>query len=82
LSITGKLTPETEKPLPLVIAELMVTGAVPVDVNVTNFDTLLFTTTLPNEMLVALILSVGVYAFSCRAKLLVALLAVAVRVTV
>ncbi len=60
LSVTGKLTPETEKPPPLAITELIVTEAVPVDVNVTNFETLLFITTLPNETLVALRLSVGV----------------------
>jgi hypothetical protein len=34
--VTGKLAPEIEKPVPTTVAELTVTGAVPVDVRMTD----------------------------------------------
>ena len=50
------------KPVPVRVAELMVTGAVPVDVKVTDWVAGAFTSTSPNATLVALIPSVGVPA--------------------
>jgi hypothetical protein len=60
---------------------LMVTGAVPVDVNVTGSVVGVFTVTLPNAILAGLIVNVGTDAFNCRAKFLETLPALAVRVT-
>jgi hypothetical protein len=64
----------------------MVTGAVPVDVNVTGSVVAVFTVTLPNATLVGLIVNVGPVnvdpaAFSCRAKLLETVPVLAVSVT-
>ena len=69
------------KPVPPSVAELMVTGAVPVEVNVTGSVDAVFTVTLPNARLVGLTVNVGIAAFSCKAKLLETLPALAVRVT-
>jgi hypothetical protein len=57
------------KPVPVKAAELRVTGAVPLEVNVTDFVIGEFNATLPNERLVALRLKDGVEAFNCKAKL-------------
>jgi hypothetical protein len=57
-SVAGRLTPEAENPLPVTVREFTVTGAVPLEVG-------LFTTTPPNETLVAFRVSVGVPALSC-----------------
>ena len=77
----GNVAPDMVKPVPLSTAELMVTGAVPVEVNVTGCVDAVFTVTLPNPKLVVLTVNVGTAAFSCRAKLLETLPALAVRVT-
>jgi hypothetical protein len=69
------------KPVPLNVAELMVTGAVPVEVNVTGSVDAVFTVTLPNAKFAGLIVSVGTAAFNCRAKVLETPPALAVRVT-
>jgi hypothetical protein len=58
--VTGKLDPDTENPLPVTAAEFTVTGAVPLDVKVTVWVDCVFTGTEPNEMFVALTVSVGV----------------------
>ena len=79
--MTGKVAPDTVKPVPLSVAELMVTGAVPVELNVTGSVEAVFTVTLPNVRLVGLTVNVGNAAFSCKAKLLETLPALAVRVT-
>ena len=79
--VTGKVAPDMVKPVPLSVAELMVTGAVPVEVNVTGSVVGVFTVTLPNAKLAGLMLSVGTAAFSCRAKVLETPPALAVRVT-
>jgi hypothetical protein len=60
---------------------LIVTGAVPVEVKVTDCVAGVLTTTSPNATLVALILSASIAAFSCRGKLLNTLPALAVIVT-
>jgi hypothetical protein len=67
--VTGKVTPDTVKPVPVSVAELIVSGAVPVDVNVTGWVGSALTATLPNDKLLELMLSVGTAAFNCRAKL-------------
>jgi hypothetical protein len=86
LRVTGNAVPEAEKPAPDIEAVLIVTGAVPVDVRVTDFVTAVFRATLPNERLVALTLSVAVVgvvgfaAFKLRTKLFITELALAARV--
>jgi hypothetical protein len=57
--VTGKVAPDIVKPVPASVAELMVTGAVPVDVNVTGCVDAVFTVTLPNVKLAALIVNCG-----------------------
>lgn len=44
----GSVAPETEKPVPLTLAEFTVTGVVPVELSITGCDTAVFTSTLPN----------------------------------
>ena len=58
--MAGKLPPETEKPVPVIESELMVTAAVPVEVAVMDFVTAVPTETLPNDSEVALRLNAGV----------------------
>jgi hypothetical protein len=58
LSVSGKLAPEIVNPLPLTAAELTVTAAVPVEVNVTDCVVGEFRFTFPNAIVVALTLSV------------------------
>ena len=52
--MTGNVTPDTAKPAPLTVAELIVTGAVPVEVNVNGCVDIVFTVTLPKVRLAAL----------------------------
>ncbi len=81
-NVIGKVPPEIAKPAPVTAAALMVTGTVPVEVKVTGCGVaVVFTTTLPNAKLVALMLSAGTAAFNCRAKVLDTLPALAVIVT-
>jgi hypothetical protein len=56
------VAPDIVKPVPVRAAELIVTGAVPVDVNVTGCVEPVFTVTLPNVRLAALIVSCGLAA--------------------
>jgi hypothetical protein len=82
--VTGKVAPDIVKPVPLNVAELIVTGAVPAEVKVTGSVDGVFTVTLPNAKLVALMVNVGTVvpaAFSCRANVLETPPALAVRVT-
>jgi hypothetical protein len=67
--VTGKLPPVTENPVPEIESELMLTGAVPLEVNVTDFVTTVPTETLPNASEVALAVRTGVAAFSCSTEL-------------
>jgi hypothetical protein len=55
--VTGNVAPDTVNPVPLRVPELMVTGAVPVDVNVTGCVDAVFTVTLPNVKLAALMVN-------------------------
>ena len=57
--VAGNVAPDTVNPLPLNVAELMVTGAVPVEVNVTGCIDAVFTVTSPNVKLAVLIVSCG-----------------------
>ena len=57
--VTGNVAPDTVKPLPLGVAELIVTGAVPVEVNVRGSLAGVFTVTLPNVRLAALSVNCG-----------------------
>lgn len=66
MSFAGRLTDEEEKPAPDTETELIVTAAVPLEVRVTVCVVELLTTTAPNEMELALMLSAGVAAFSWR----------------
>ena len=81
LRVNGKLTGDSEKPLPVTAMELTVTAAVPLDVSVTVCVVGVFTTTLPKGMLVAFRLSTGVAALSCSETDFDVLPVAAVRVT-
>jgi hypothetical protein len=56
------VAPDVVKPVPATAAEVMVTGAVPVDVNVTGCVDAVFTVTLPNVRLAALMVNWGLGA--------------------
>jgi hypothetical protein len=60
LRVAGKLPPDTENPEPEIESTLIDTGAVPLDVTVTDFVTAVPTETLPNANDEALRLSDGV----------------------
>ncbi len=79
--MAGRAPLDIEKPLPVAVAMLTVTGALPVDVSVRGSVTPDFKPTLPNDKLEALMLSVGIAAFSCRATLFETPFADAVSVT-
>jgi hypothetical protein len=68
-------------PVPVNVAELMVTGAVPLEVSVTGSIDGVFSVTLPNAALAGLMVNVGTAAFSCRAKVFDSPPVLAVRVT-
>jgi hypothetical protein len=68
LSVSGKLAPETEKPVPVSVAELMVTAAVPVADSVIDCDVGVLTATLPKLTIEELTLSDATAAFNCSAK--------------
>ena len=57
--MAGKFPPATEKPVPEIESELMVTGAVPLEVNVTDWVTAVPTETFPKVSEVTLALSAG-----------------------
>ena len=52
--VTGKLPPTIAKPVPIIAAELTVTGAVPVEVSVNDCVVAVFTVTLPKLRLAVL----------------------------
>jgi hypothetical protein len=60
--VTGNVAPDIVKPVPPRVPELIVTGAVPVEVNVTGCVDAVFTVTLPNVRLAALIVNCGLVA--------------------
>ncbi len=60
VNVDRRMGPASENPAPVTVAEMMVTDAVPVDVKVTVWVAIVFSATLPNPTLVALMPSVGV----------------------
>jgi hypothetical protein len=83
-NVTGNEAPDIVKPVPVSEAALMVTGAVPVDVSVSDCFEAVLTATLPKLTLPALTLRVGIVgavAFNCSEKLLELLFADAVNCT-
>jgi hypothetical protein len=71
--VTGNVAPEIANPIPINVAELMVTGPVPVELNVTGWVVGVFTGTLPNATLLGLTDNMGTVAagaFKCITKLL------------
>jgi hypothetical protein len=60
VNVAENVDPTSEKPVPVTVAELTVTGAAPVDVKVNVCVETVFNVTVPNPTLVALMLSVGV----------------------
>jgi len=65
LRLAGRLTGDAEKPLPVTVIDLTVTGAVPVEVRASIWVVGLLSTTPPNEMVVVFTDRAGVPAFSC-----------------
>ena len=57
--MVGNVTPEVVKPAPVSAAELIVTGAVPVEIRVTGCVEAVFNVTLPNVKLAVLIVNCG-----------------------
>ena len=80
--VTGNVAPETVKPLPATDDPLIVTAAVPVEVNVKACVVGVFTATLPNEKVVELKPRVGTDDPSCNANVFATPPALAVRVAV
>lgn len=71
--VTGKVAPDIVKPVPLKVAELIITGAVPVDVSVTGSVDDVLTVTFPKAKLAVLMVNPGTFtaeAPSCIAKVL------------
>ena len=60
--VAGNVAPETVKPAPANVPELMVTGAVPVELSVTGNVVDVFTVTSPNIRLTALSVNCGLVA--------------------
>lgn len=64
MRVAGVLSPVTENPEPEIESELMVTGAVPLEVTVMDLETAVPIDTLPNEREVALRVRPGTEAFN------------------
>lgn len=64
LSVKGKLAPEIEKPVPAIVAELIVTAEVPVDERVIDCEADELTATLPKFKLDVLTVSVATAGFN------------------
>jgi hypothetical protein len=61
-SVTGKLPLTIIKPVPVIAAELTVTGAVPVDISVKDCVVAVFTVTLPKLKVAVLTVNCGLGA--------------------
>lgn len=79
--VNGNVAAVIEKPAPVTVAALTVTGAEPVEVMVTDCVADELTATLPKEMLLAFTPSVAVEVFNCKGKIFDTAFAVAVSVT-
>jgi hypothetical protein len=64
LSVTGKVAPENEKPAPVSVAALTVTGTLPLEVSVTGRVEAVLVATLPNDRLFVLTVNAGAAALS------------------
>jgi hypothetical protein len=64
--VVGKLAPLHEKPDPLTVAEFTVTGSEPVELKVNDCVAVVFSSTSPKAIEVALMLSVAAAGFNCR----------------
>ena len=83
MSVIGKFAPDRLKPAPVSVPVLMVSGAEPEEVRVTDCGVAaVFKATLPKARLLVLRLKVGVLALSAREKVLEMVPAVAVSVAV
>jgi len=80
-SVSGKLIPDAEKLVPETAIELIVSGAFPVEVSVNDCADLVFTFTLPNVTLFALVVRAAFEPVSCRANVWETPFALAVKVT-
>ena len=67
-SVTGKLGPVTEKPVPLIFTELISSGKLPVDARTTGSVTVLPTGTFPKATEVWLVLRIQVAPSNFRGK--------------
>jgi hypothetical protein len=65
LSVIGNEAPASENPVPATVAEVIVTDAEPVALNVNGWVEALPSPTLPNATLEALTLRVGSAGFNC-----------------
>lgn len=68
LSVSGKVRPEIEKPVPASVAEFMVTATLPVEESVIDCEVGVLTATFPKLRVELLTASVGMAAFNCRVK--------------
>ena len=80
--VSGKVAPDTVKPVPVRLTELMVNAAVPLEVSVTACAEGVFRLTLPNDRVLGLRVIAGTDALNCRPKLVEMPPAVAVRFAV
>ena len=71
MSVRGNVAPVIENPVPVKVAELTVTAAVPEDVNVSVFVEVVLSVSLPNASVVALRASCGEVPVPLRATVLV-----------
>lgn len=82
MSVAGRLTDESVKPVPCTEADFTVTAAFPTDVSVTTWVVVWFSTTAPKEMVVASTLNCAEAGLSCSEIDLAVLPEVAVSFTV
>jgi hypothetical protein len=80
-SVTGKVAPDTVKPVPFSVGALIVKAKLPVDANVRDCVAAVFTSTLPNDTLAALVLRIRVAASNCSVNVFETLPALAFSVT-
>ena len=80
--MVGKFPPERVNPVPEIESELIVTAAVPLEVTVMDLLTAVPTATLPKASEVALRVTAGLAAFSCKEALFEDEFELAVRVAV
>jgi len=82
LRVSGRATPDTVNPVPVTAIALIVTGAVPVEVNVTDCVVTVLRFTDPKAMLAAFTFNVATLEVNCNANVLETPLALAVSVAV